>query len=373
MPTPEFPAVAIVLVNYKGWRETIECIDTVLAQAYPNYHVFVVDNDSGDQSVERIAAWCDAPRRDAGWRDFAGVHRVSAIPGTDRLHYRIARREDGVLPVAATAARLTVVHAGANLGFAGGCNVGIAAAGRSHFDYFWLLNTDTVVDAGALSALVARASADPAVGMVGSTIRLYFRPLEIQALAGARVSRRMLVTRQIGEGRAFGGPLPAAENVERDLAYIAGASMLVSRRFVAEVGPMQEDYFLYYEEFDWALRGAGRFRLAYAPASQVFHKVGATSARALRDFSMQLRYRNLVRFASRFFPERLGLVRLDLLRTLLRYIAEGRWRGIRIVAGTLRDFDALASSVAPAAVPPPAGGAAASPPLPLALRVRRGA
>ena len=300
------------------------------------------------------------------------MQRRSTAPGTGPVRYRLARRADGVLPVAPTGERLTLVQAGANLGFAGGCNVGMAAAGRAGFDYFWLLNTDTVVDAGALGALVARARADPDVGMVGSTIRLYRRPLEIQALAGARVSRRMLVTRQIGEGRAFGGPLPTAEAVERDLAYIAGASMLVSRLFVDEVGPMQEDYFLYYEEFDWALRGAGRFKLAYAPASQVFHKVGATSARALRDFSMQLRYRNLVRFASRFFPERLGLVRLDLLRTLLRYVAEGRWRGIRIVAGTLRDFDALAGSVAPPAVTPPAGGAAASPPLPLALRVRRG-
>ena len=372
MQKSEFPAVAIVLVNYKGWRETIECIDTVLAQGYSNYHVFVVDNDSGDQSVECIAAWCDAPRRDAGWRDFAGVRRRSEAPDTGPVRYRLARREDGMLPAAPTDERLTLVLAGANRGFAGGCNVGMVAAGRAGFDYIWLLNTDTVVDAGALGALVSRASADPDVGMVGSTIRLYRRPLEIQALAGARVSRRMLVTRQIGEGRTVGESLPTAEAVEHDLAYIAGASMLVSRRFIDEVGPMQEDYFLYYEEFDWALRGAGRFKLAYAPASQVFHKGGATSARAHRDFSMQLRYRNLVRFASRFFPERLGLVRLDLLRTLLRYIAEGRWRGIRIVAGTLRDFGALARSAASAAATAPVDGPAASPPLPLALRVGRG-
>ena len=368
----QFPAVAIVLVNYRGWRETIECIDTVLAQDYPSFQVFVVDNDSDDQSLERIAAWCERPRRDPLWRDLPGVPHLSVTGGGVSIRYRRADRDDGVLPEAPAGCLLTLVDAGANLGYAGGCNVGMAAAGRAAFDFFWLLNTDTVVDPNALRELVMRAVADPAVGMVGSTLRLYGRPMEIQALAGARVSRRMLITRQIGEGLLVGSPLPAADAVERELAYVAGASMLVSCRFLQEVGPMQEDYFLYYEEFDWALRGAGRFRLAYAPASQVFHKVGATSAKALRDFSMQLRYRNLVRFASRFFPERLALVRLGLVRTLLRYLAQGRWRGIRVVTGTLRDFDALARSAAPGMTVPPPVGTARSRPLPIALRVRRG-
>ena len=202
-------------------------------------------------------------------------------------------------------------------------------------------------------------------------MRLYQRPDEIQVLAGSRLSRRMLVTRGIGEGLRIGDPLPDPRSVEPALVLIAGASMLVTRQFIATVGLMQEDYFLYFEEFDWAVRSAGRFKFGWAPKSYVFHKVGATSARTLREFSMQLRYRNLVRFAGRFFPDRLPLVRLDLARTLLRYIAEGRWRGIKVVAGTLRDFDALVrSAVTSEAAPAPT--TITDPPSPIALRVRRG-
>jgi GT2 family glycosyltransferase len=366
MTAAELPAVAIVLVNYNGWRETIECLDTLLVQDYPRFHVFVVDNQSADGSVEAIARWCAQPRREPGWREFAGVRRYTAAAAPAPVPQRRATARDGALPEAAAGCLLTVVEAGANRGFAAGCNVGMAAAGE-RYDFYWLLNTDVVVAAGALRALVERARADPGLGIVGSTLRYYARPDVIQARAGARVSRRMLVVRHIDENRAIDARLAEPRAVEASLAYVHGASMLVARAFRAAVGPMQEDYFLYYEEFDWALRGAGRFRLGYAPDSHVFHKSGATSARTLRTFSMQLRYRNLVRFAGRFFPERLPLVRLDLVRTLLRYLLEARWRGIRVVAATLRDFDALVRSGAPAA-----SAAADDGGPPVALRARRG-
>ena len=366
MTAAQLPAVAIVLVNYNGWHETIECLDSVLVHDYPRFHVLVVDNQSTDQSLERIAGWCEHPCRDPAWRDLPGVRRYTQ-GGTPRpLACRRASAADGALPPAADGCLLTLIEARANRGFAAGCNLGMAAAG-DRYDFYWLLNNDTVVAAGALRALVEHALADPGLGIVGSTLRYYRRPDVIQARGGARVSRRMLVTRHIDENRRIDDVLAAPQAVEASLAYVHGASMLVARRFRAEIGPMQEDYFLYYEEFDWALRGAQRFRLGYAPDSHVFHKSGATSARTLRTFSMQLRYRNLVRFASRFFPERLSLVRLDLVRTLLRYLVEARWRGIRVVAATLRDFNALVRSTASA----PQGGADDGS-VPVALRTSRG-
>ena len=60
------PSVAIVLVNWNSWRHTIECLDALLAQTYTNFCVFVVDNDSQDQSIERISEWCAKPTGDSG-------------------------------------------------------------------------------------------------------------------------------------------------------------------------------------------------------------------------------------------------------------------------------------------------------------------
>jgi cellulose synthase/poly-beta-1,6-N-acetylglucosamine synthase-like glycosyltransferase len=71
------PPVAIVLVNWNSWQDSVECLDSLLAQAYPDFHVFLVDNDSSDGSLEHIREWCAAPRRQVGWRTHDGVTRVT--------------------------------------------------------------------------------------------------------------------------------------------------------------------------------------------------------------------------------------------------------------------------------------------------------
>jgi GT2 family glycosyltransferase len=161
-------------------------------------------------------------------------------------------------------------------------------------------------------------------------------------MAGARLDPTTVTTRHIGEGRRVDSAPIHPDDVERDLAYVMGASMLVSQRYVIEVGLMQDDYFLYYEEIDWALRGTRRFKLGYAPSSYVFHKSGASSSKPMNAFSTRFYYRNRIRFARRFFPERLPAVRLSLSFEFLRQTLRGRWLNARIVAETLRDFRALA-------------------------------
>lgn len=339
---PAFPSVATILVNFNGWRDTVQCIDSVLAQDYPNFHIFVVDNQSTDGSFDRLVEWCDKPYAGANWAALPGVAHRSDIKPSEPVPYRIAERSDGVLPAADPYCRLTLVQAGANLGFGGGCNLGMLAAGIHQFEFFWLLNTDTVVDARALRALVTRAVSGPNIGMTGSTIRYYDRPEVIQAMAGARLDPSTVTTRHIGEGRRVDSGSVHPGDVERDLAYVMGASMLVSQRYVVEVGLMQDDYFLYYEEIDWALRGTRRFKLGYAPSSYVFHKSGASSSKPMTAFSTRFYYRNRVRFTRRFFPERLPAVGLSLSLEFLRHTLRGRWLHARIVAETLRDFRALA-------------------------------
>ncbi len=334
-------SVAVILVNWNGWRDAVECISSLMAQTHSALHVFLVDNDSSDRSIENIGTWCSAPRADAGWRSHEGVtHIGSAEP----IPFRMLDNAESPLPTVPAGCRLTLIRSGSNLGFAGGCNLGIRAAGLEAFSFFWLLNTDTVAHREALDAMVRRAERDPRAGIVGSTIRYYDRPEIVQVLGGARLEPASLVSRHIGGGFHVNDvPLDAAA-VERDMFYVMGASMLVSRRFIQEVGPMQEDYFLYYEEIDWAMRGRGRFIWAYAPDSHIFHKCGASSSKAL-PFTTNLYYRNRVRFAARFFPERLGAVGRGLAVELLRHAVRGRWTQARVVASTLLDFPKLAAAV----------------------------
>src|ERR1700730_9872092 len=189
--------VALVLVNWNGWRDCIECIDSVLVQAHRNFHVFIVDNDSRDGSIDQIVAWCAAPEADPNWHRQLGVARYTDQPVRSSVPCRVVdRSEKGVLP-ADNGCRVTLIRSGGNLGFAGGCNVGIRAAGLDDFAYFWFLNPDTVVDRWALVELIGRAEKQPGIGIVGSTLRFYDEPELVQAMGGARLNRSNRTSRHL--------------------------------------------------------------------------------------------------------------------------------------------------------------------------------
>jgi len=285
--------------------------------------------------VERIAAWCAKPEADATWRKQPGVDRYTdqAIPGS--VPHRIVDRADRGLPTQGADCNLTLIRSGGNLGFAGGCNVGVRLAGLENFAHFWFLNPDTVVERRALVELLRRAESQPGMGMVGSTLRYYDAPGTVQALGGARLNPRNAFAWHIGQGSPVSDVPSDGDLVERELAYVVGASMLVSASFIREIGPMQEDYFLYYEEADWAARGRDRFRLGYAPRSHVFHKSGANSSKLMPLFTAGYYYRNRLRFARRFMPDSMAAVKRNLLMEMLRHLARGRWRLAGVVGASL--------------------------------------
>ena len=106
---------------------------------------------------------------------------------------------------------------------------------------------------------------------------------------------------------------------------------------------MQEDYFLYFEELDWAMRGRDRFSWGYAADSHIFHKSGGSSTKVVPAFSANLYYRNRIRFAVRFFPTRLPTERRGMFVEFLRHAANGRWTQARIVAAALWDAGKIAA------------------------------
>jgi GT2 family glycosyltransferase len=327
--------VAIVLVNWNGWRECVECIDSVLAQAHQNFHLFIVDNDSHDGSIDRLVAWCAAPEADPKWRRQHGVDRYTDQPVRSSVPYRVEDRSDEGLPPADNGCRVTLIRSGGNRGFAGGCNVGIKAAGLDDFAYFWFLNPDTVVARRALVELIARAERQPGMGIVGSTLLFYDAPDTVHALAGGRLNRSNGSCAHIGEHSSLSMVSSDESAVERELGYVCGASMLVSTRFIREVGLMHEDYFLYYEEADWAMRGRNHFRLGFASQSQVFHKSGANSSKIMPLVTAGFFYRSRLRFVGRFLPDRMAAAKRKLFEEMLRHLARGRWGLARVVGLTL--------------------------------------
>lgn len=211
--------VAVVLLNWNGWRDTLRCIASLKQLDYPDFDVIVVDNGSTDGSPQYI---------------------LSDQPDVD------------------------LVQTGANLGFGGGCNVGMRKALAQGVDYVWLINSDTTVDARALSEMVAVAEEDACVGAVGSVLYEADRIDQVQLWGGGKV--------RLWTGHSRHQKQPA------ELDFISGASLLLRRQAIESVGLFDEQlFFMYWEDTDlgFRLRQAG-WRLAVAEKSHVWHKESAS-------------------------------------------------------------------------------------------------
>lgn len=265
-------SVYIILLNWHGWRDTIACLDSLARLDYQNYHVLVVDNGSTDDSVARIRA---------------------AHP------------------------EVPIIETGRNLGFSGGCNVGIRRAVDEGADYVWLLNNDTTVDPQALSAMVAVAEVDPRVGAVGSVLYYLDSPKDIQAWGGGRVCFWS------GRTRHHLGPVPSAS-----LHYLTAASILIRRSAMEEVGLLDEStFFMYWEDTDFSfrLRKAG-WRLAIADQSIVLHREHAATGKGspLLDYYFN---ESAVRFFRRYAPIAAWPIAIGVLGRLVKRVLRGNLPG----------------------------------------------
>lgn len=316
----------VVLLNWRGWRDTIACLESVFASRDAALRVIVCDNASGDGSLEQISAWA------AGELEVErpGQARLSQLLGhvTRPLRQRCISRQEAESGSAAFDVDLMLVDNGANLGFAAGNNVGLRLAlAQADMGSVWLLNNDTLVEPDCLLKMRAcLASADgPAV--CGSMIHFFDRPEVVQAIGGNRFNRYTGVAGR-SEGRFLHeGDIDPQHLPLESLAYLSGCSMLLPRRFLEEVGLMGEQYFLYYEEIDWFTRANGSFQLVVAPGARIYHREGSSigspgwqrSASAFADYHL---YRSRLRFMRSHYRRYLPLAYLaawgDVGKCLLR-------------------------------------------------------
>jgi GT2 family glycosyltransferase len=341
------PKVYIILLNWNGWRDTIECLESVLRLDYESFRVIVCDNASGDDSLDRIAEWASGSLA-AGCSN-PELKNLSSPPYPKPIPFiKIGPGER--VPLGARDEALILVQTGANLGFAGGNNVGLRLAlGAGDLDYAWLLNNDTVVEAGALSSLVSTMQGRPDVGICGSTLLYYHSPQTVQACGGSIYNRWTARSGLIGHGQGL-DHVPASHEVERRMQYVVGASMFVRCSFLEQVGLMGERYFLYFEEIDWAKRASGFFILAYSRNSIVYHKEGSTIGTAhlgeMRSaISEFYSTRNRILFTRMHVAYALPTVCCAVLLSAAHRLLSGHWVNFRaLIKGVIAGFCVRSSS-----------------------------
>lgn len=237
------PKTAIVLLNYNGTEDTLECAASLARLTYPAVTIYLVDNGSRD-----------FPRE------------------TFRIRFP----------------SFVLIENGANLGFTGGNNVGCRRALEDGAEYVLLLNNDTVVDPGFLEPMIEEMERDATLGMVTPKIYFYGQDRVFWAY-GASVGRWTGRSPHLGVYQRDVGQYDHLREVER----ITGCAMFVRREVFERVGFLDDRFFIYCEELDWCLRARrSGYRLAVVPRSVLWHKGHRDSGRIGRPFIAYLQTRN---------------------------------------------------------------------------------
>lgn len=281
------PRVAIIVLNWNRRADTVACLESLRALTYPDYEVVVVDNHSSDGSAAAVR------------QRFPDV---------------------------------TLIENAENLGYTGGNNAGLRHALEQRADYALLLNNDTVVDPGCLSALVAVAEADPAVGMVGPLIYYFDQPTVIWSAGGA-IDWRRGTTWMVGLDEPDDGQWDAPRPVD----FITGCALLVKAETMRQIGLLDERFFAYYEDTEWCVRAArAGYRLFLVPAAKVWHKISPIR-QAVSPAVHYYMTRNRLLFlqASRAGLRVQGYTLWENVRTLASWTLRPRWRDRRPLRGVM--------------------------------------
>ena len=261
------PSVCIILLNYKNPKDTISCLNSLLRLTYSNLKIMLCDNGSGDDSIQKFIEWAEEVILQGRISGYAILNADSFVP-------RFEKTDTGNIT-------LYIVDNKVNRGYAAGVNVGIShALDLEPFKYLWILNNDTTVDKEALTYLVEKMDKDPTIGLCGSTILYAHDPGRVQALGGFLFNRVFGLSKQIGNGALWSNKLIQEypeSRIEREMFGVQGASIFVRKEFLEKIGMMDEEYFLYSEEQDWAMRSRGFFKLGYSSESLVYHQEGKTT------------------------------------------------------------------------------------------------
>ena len=200
------PRVSIIILNWNSYQVTLDCLLSLRKMDYRNFEVVLVDNGSVDGSPEKLLA---------------------------------------------SAPEIRLIKNATNLGFAGGCNVGMRDALRRGTDYVLLLNNDTIVAPDFLSQLVRVAESDEKIGAVNPKILFFDHPDRLNYAGG---EQKALET--VPQSDWSPPPDDGRYDRMREVSFLTGCAFLIKADVVRQIGVLEEVYFHFYEDIEWSLRVA---------------------------------------------------------------------------------------------------------------------
>lgn len=244
--------VYIILINYNSTEHTKECVESLLRVDYRNFRILIVDNHS-EYSVDKLL--------------------------------EIDKNID-------------LIKNKANLGFAGGNNVGIKYALDHGADYVLLLNNDTVVDSHFLTIMMNQALANHAAIVCPKILNYYERNKVMYA--GGDVSQFKGGVIIKGAGKVDGEKWSGTRNI----TFAHGCCMLIDKTVFGKAGFLPEEFFLYYEDTAFsAILNHKHLNMIYAGNAVIYHKESISVKKGSDDFQYYF-VRNRLLFAARYIDKK---------------------------------------------------------------------
>lgn len=222
------PKIVIVLLNWNGKKDTLECLASLEKVDYPHFQTIVVDNGSTDDSISAIRA---------------------SFP------------------------QIPLFETKANLGFAGGNNVGIQWALEKRAEWILLLNNDTTAAPDFLTEFMNAAKEEPRAKILGAKIFRSSDPDRIDHCGG--YWNPQICEFESPAMNKLDDPYSFADMKQAD--YVCGAALLMHRSVPETIGLLEPKFFLFWEETDFCFRAkrAG-FETWTAPKARIWHKVSSS-------------------------------------------------------------------------------------------------
>ncbi len=228
--------VCIIIVNYNGRDDTVECIRSIKAISYSNYRIIVIDNASAEK------------------------------PSLSEDTYVLQNAE--------------VIVSDSNLGFAGANNLGIETAMKYDSQYILLINNDTVVEPDFLSQMLLTYESTDNVGIVTGKIYYYGEP-DVIWFGGSYYDERRFEMKIDGIGKKD----CEEYSKKKEIPFATGCLWLISMSMIRTVGKMCEDYFLYYEDADYCNRLVkSGMRIIYEPKAVIYHKESRSTKKGSNEY-----------------------------------------------------------------------------------------
>lgn len=287
-----YPKVSIIILNWNGWEDTIECLESLYQINYPNenvffvdpllqkdgngyYDVIVVDNGSEDKSLEKIRLYLGGNMKVISrYFDYSCDNKPIKF-----LEYTREEIEMDEFNYENSSKNLIIIKNSRNCGFAEGNNSAIRYALKAlDPDYVLLLNNDTVVDKDFLGNMIEFAVSNDTIGIVGPKVFCYDNPDKVQ------------------HSTLF--KLPYQKKTDT----VVGCSMLIKKDVIKDVGLLDEEYFAYFEENDFCIRAkrAG-YKIICVQNSKIWHKGAGSTGGGFNSVVAYYKTRNKILIARKNF------------------------------------------------------------------------